>query len=204
MKLLVKLRPKLSSHQLEQSVVDMYWPFSSMNDWENLTLYWRTSMAVSKSNHRWRDPVNRYIKFKSGNANIPEPYSITAAHAAISIVLSICSGKPSCAMIYCSVIPLSLMCWFLPHTFRHCLLYCCNLSYSLFYTGNIYIASSLRHRMSKTGDDDEGVWLYLHYYIFLLSCFIHNRSNQHWNNKWTVQRLPEVPELSSGTLENPF
>ena len=31
-KLLVKLRPKLSSRQLEQSVVDLYWPYSSMKD----------------------------------------------------------------------------------------------------------------------------------------------------------------------------
>ena len=38
MKLLVKLRPKLSSRQLEQSVVDLYWPYSSMKDWENLTV----------------------------------------------------------------------------------------------------------------------------------------------------------------------
>ena len=36
-KLLVKLRPNLSSCQLEQSVVDLYWPYSSMKDWENLT-----------------------------------------------------------------------------------------------------------------------------------------------------------------------
>ena len=37
-KFLVNLRTKLCSHRLEQSVVDLYWPYSSMKDWENLTL----------------------------------------------------------------------------------------------------------------------------------------------------------------------
>jgi hypothetical protein len=58
--------------------------------------------------------------------------------------------------------------------------------------------------MSKTGDDDGGVWLYLHYHVFLLSSFMHNRPNLNSDTSMTVQLLPEVPELSSSELENPF
>ena len=36
-KILGKLRLELSSRQLEQSVVDLYWPYSSIKDWVNLT-----------------------------------------------------------------------------------------------------------------------------------------------------------------------
>ena len=96
-------------------------------------------MAVSKSNYKWWDQVCWYIKYKSGIVNIPEPYTIAAAHIAISVVVSIYSGKPSCAVIYCSGIPLSHMCWFLPRTFRHCLIYCCNLSHMRCSIQGIYI-----------------------------------------------------------------
>ena len=38
-----------------------------------------------------------------------------------------------------------------------------------------------------------GVWLYLHYHVFLLSSFIHNCLNLNSNTPITVQHLPEVP-----------
>ena len=98
--------------------------------------------------------------------------------------------------------PFSHVLWFLPRTFRHCLIYCCNsLICAVLYRK--YIAF-LWHRMSKTGDDDEGVCLYLNYHVFLLSSFMHNHPNLNNDTLMTVQLLSEVPELSSSAPENPI